>query len=100
MRCPICGRKPPMKLQLIDNWRKGWKLWSVRFSFLGMVTQFLALADWGAVLGIWNMMPVPVRVMFPGQFMSIISAVLFGAAMIARFIPQPKAMPERPDANA
>lgn len=88
-----------MKLKLLPHWRVLWRSWSVRLNAVG-----IALLGWFAVdpvslLGVWNMMPAPVRDLIPEQFLSTIGAALFALSLIARLVRQPK-MQEKIDAAA
>lgn len=61
MRCPICGRKPPMKLQLIDNWRAWYKRWSTWLAAAYATGTVLLLQNSGMVLGLVGFLPDPWR---------------------------------------
>lgn len=83
---------------LIDDWRQAWRMWSVRFSFMGLLTQFLAFTDWPSVLATFNMMPAPLREVLTPEIHLGLSAFFFSAALAARMIRQPKLEAKRNDA--
>lgn len=78
-------------MTLIDEWRECLKhAWSLRLVALGFVWQFMAFLNDSGALNVWNMMPQGAREIMPPWANHAISAVLFGSAFIARFIPQKK----------
>lgn len=78
-------------MRLIEHWRTYLKrAWSLR---LGALALFFTLLDWlnrAGLLNIWVMMPPEVRAALPPWITQAIGAVLFGAALAARVIKQPK----------
>lgn len=77
-------------MKLVAEWKHAWRLWSVRFSFMGLLTQILALADWPMLLSTFNMMPAALRELLPRELLAGLSAVFFLAAMASRIVAQPK----------
>lgn len=79
-------------MTLIDDWRSHLKhAWSLRLMALGFVFQALQFVNNSGLLPVWNSsMPAAIRDIIPPWLNQAISAVLFGAAMIARVIPQRK----------
>lgn len=84
-------------MTLIDEWRDCLKhAWSLRLTALGFLVQAISYINDLGLLNIWNMMPFGVRQIMPAHADHIISGVLFGAAFVARFIPQKKLADLRP----
>lgn len=75
-----------MKLRLIDNWRHGWKFWSVILGALGTIAGCADL-----LLPVWNMLPDDVRAILPADTLRLIGAALWVLALVARFVKQEKA---------
>lgn len=65
-------------MMVIDNWKQGWKLFSV---------QALALA--GAIPVIWTQLPDDVKAMIPASWMGVITAVVAVCGIIGRLVKQP-----------
>ena len=90
MLCPICGRKPPMRLRLIENWRSFWRMWTTRINAIGLALMTWLAVDPVSLLAVWNMMPASVHAVLPRNFVVILGAALFALSMIARLVRQPK----------
>lgn len=80
---------PLPKPRPIENWRRGWRFWSVRLGALGIVAEFADMAN--AVLPVWNMLPDDVAAMLPAHTLRLIGSGLWVLALIARFIRQESA---------
>lgn len=74
-----------MKLTLIDNWKHGWKMWSVILGVFGLIAEY---AD--DALELWYYLPDDILGFVPAQYLHWISGGLWGTALIARFIKQEK----------
>lgn len=79
-----------LRQRLIDDWRLGWRFWSVRFGGLAIALQTLLLSWASLPLDLWNMMPSEVKAHVPPRIAFALPAVFFAAAMAARFIQQGK----------
>lgn len=77
-------------MTLIDDWKSHLKhAWSMRLMALGLVLQAIQFLNDSGLLTVWNSsMPAAIRDVIPPWANQAMSAVLFGAAMIARVIPQ------------
>lgn len=67
-------------MQIIPEWRQGWRYWSAQANALGLVLLTLS----SEALPLWNMLPGEARTMLPGW----ISYPFFVAALALRFIRQ------------
>jgi hypothetical protein len=77
-------------MQLIDDWKQSWKLWSVQLGTIGMAIQ-TAFLTWGDLpITMWNMMPDAVQNIIPERLAFLLPVVFFAAGGIARLIKQPK----------
>lgn len=77
-------------MQLIEDWKQSWKLWSVQLGTAGMALQ-TAFLTWGDLpLTMWNMMPDALQGLVPERFAFLLPVVFFAAGGIARLIKQPK----------
>lgn len=79
-----------IKPRLIPDWRKAWRLWSVRLNALGLAILGWVQFDPVAALAVWNMMPAPVRDVLPSNFIALAGLALFALSMLARIVRQPK----------
>lgn len=70
-----------MKLRLIDNWKKAWKLASVQINAVGLV--FMAIDFIGQT---WNSLPPFIQQKIPNA--STIALVLFALGIVGRLIKQ------------
>lgn len=79
-----------LKIELIDNWKKGLKLWSVRLSTVGasIMGMFLYFPDWS--LHLFNAMPRDIRNMVPDRVALVLAMVIFIGSAIARIVKQRK----------
>lgn len=77
-------------MQLIENARNWWRLWSQRLNAVGLALLGWFAFDPVATLYVWNAMPHAVRDIVPPRYMLLLSAVFFALAMIARMVKQPK----------
>lgn len=65
-------------MMVIENWQKGWKLFSVQ-----------ALAVAGAIPVIWSQFPDDMKAMIPAGWMGTITAVIAVCGIIGRLVKQP-----------
>lgn len=79
-----------IKVRLVDGWRQAWRWWSVRLNAIGLIILSWVQFDPVGALGVWNMMPHPVRMVLPSNFVMLAGLVLFALSMIARLVKQPK----------
>lgn len=77
-----------MKVRVIDNWRAGWKLWSVRLNITGAGFTALLLALPDTLAGLWSSLPTDFTAIFPATILPFIPLLLFIAATGARFVKQ------------
>lgn len=77
-------------MQLIDDARQWWRLWSVRLNAIGLAILAWVQFDPVSVLAVWNMMPLDVRAALPPTTVRIVGLALVALAMIARLVKQPK----------
>lgn len=75
-------------MKLIDNWRHGWKFWSVRLGLLGVILELADLAN--IILPVWSMIPDDVSAMIPDGASKAIGVALCALSLVARFIRQEK----------
>lgn len=75
---------------LVDGWRSAWRWWSVRLNALGLLVLSWVQFDPVGALAVWNMMPHPVRMVLPSNFVMLAGLGLFALSMIARMVKQPK----------
>ena len=66
-----------LKARLIADWRRAYRLWSVRLSALGL-----------AIMSAWPSIPQEVRELIPGQ--RWIAAAMFAAVILGRLVNQEK----------
>jgi hypothetical protein len=84
-------------VKLIEEARQWWRMWSQRINAFGLLILSYIAIDPVSVLVVWNMMPPEVRTRAPITLVASIGAVLFGLAMLARMVRQPKL--EKSDGN-
>lgn len=79
-----------MKIELIEGWRKWYKLWSVRLTVLGtlIVGWFLASPD--AFLQVWLMLPQDLKDTLPPSVVKFIPIAILVAGTLARVVKQKK----------
>lgn len=75
-------------MKLIPDWKKCWKMWSMRISAFGALVMG-AIATWPEQLMLmWQSMPAEVRDLIPTYSASYVAAGLFAACAIARLVKQ------------
>lgn len=78
------------KLELIEGWRKWYRLWSIRLGLLGtaITAVFLAIPD--AALQVWAILPGDIKETLPPEFVKYFGLFLMAAGSFARIIKQNK----------
>lgn len=76
------------KVELIEDWRKAHKLWSVRLSAAGaaLLSAFFAFPD--AMVHVWNMIPVELKAYIPAEYAKWIPVALIVSGVLARIVKQ------------
>lgn len=79
-----------MKIELVDNWKKWHKFWSVRLGLMGaaITTGFLAAPD--AAIQVWAVLPGEVKATFPPDFVKYFGIFLIAIGSFARIVKQNK----------
>lgn len=77
-------------MQLIDNARQWWRLWSIRLNALGLAILGWVQFDPVSALAVWNMLPYEARRVLPPNFLMIVGMALFALSMLSRLLAQPK----------
>lgn len=72
----------------IDNWRKWYRLWSIRLGAIGASLTTLLIASPDAVLYAWNLLPMDLRAAIPPQYVPLIGVFIFVMSMVARLVKQ------------
>lgn len=76
------------KPELIEEWKKAHKLWSVRLSAIGAAVMGVFTFWPDSALYLWSAMPSEVREMIPERFVSAIALFVFAASAISRIVKQ------------
>jgi hypothetical protein len=74
---------------MIADWRRAWRLWSVRVSALGSLIFALLLAAPDQVLAIWSALPPELQAMIPNS--RELGLFLLVGSTIARILKQRQA---------
>lgn len=77
-------------MQLIDNARQWWRLWSIRLNAIGIAILGWVQFDPVGALTVWNMLPPAVRDVLPANFLTVAGLALFVLSMLSRVVAQPK----------
>ncbi|MDZ7894164.1 MAG: hypothetical protein U5M50_03900 [Sphingobium sp.] len=77
-----------LRSRVIDQWRLGWRLWSVRLHAAALALAALFAAAPQAVLELWAMLPVEAKAAIPPHFARWIPVLLGAAGIAARFVKQ------------
>lgn len=75
-------------MKLIDNWRQGWKFWSVQLDVLGLALLGALEAFPSAVYHAWAMMPEAMRSHMGTDVIQWAAYASIAAGIVARFIKQ------------
>jgi len=76
------------KPELIEDWKKATRLWSVRFGIIGTAVMGLFTAWPESALYLWGAMPFEVRALIPERFVSAIALFVFVMSTVSRIIKQ------------
>lgn len=77
-------------MRLVDNWRGGWKWWSVRLNLIGNALLWSMLGWPDVAREIWASLPDEIKMLLPTRTALWIPALIFVAGLIARYIQQGK----------
>lgn len=77
-----------LRARVIDHWRMGWRLWSVRLHALAVAVAALFAAAPSTVLEAWAALPPELKAEIPPHFARWIPVVLGVAGILARFVRQ------------
>lgn len=75
-------------MKLIPEWRKAYKMWSVRLSALGAVLMGVILAWPDSLLYLWSMMPAEVYAYLPERLVQVLAFVIFLMSALSRIVKQ------------
>lgn len=76
------------KVELIEDWKKATRLWSVRFGLIGTAVMGIFTAWPESALYLWGAMPGEVRALIPERFVSAIALFVFVMSTVSRIIKQ------------
>jgi len=76
------------KIELVDDWKKAPKFWSVITSFIGTCIMGFFTIWPESALYLWGAMPNEVKTLLPDQLATGIAMFIFIASMISRLIKQ------------
>lgn len=76
------------KLELVDDWKKAHRFWSVIFSALGTALMGLFTVWPESALYLWQMMPYEVKQIMPSNIATAIAMVIFIMSIASRLIKQ------------
>lgn len=79
-----------VRARLVDDWKRAWRWWSMRFNAAGIAVLAFVQFEPGAVLWVWNMMPGEVRRFLPPNFLLWVGLGLFLLSMLSRVVKQEK----------
>lgn len=82
------------KPELIEDWRKCWRFWSVRLGVMGSAITAVLIAFPDVALSAWAMLPADLKAAIPERYMPLIGVGIFVASLIARAIKQTKLEPK------
>ena len=77
-------------MQLISDWKKAWRFWSVQLAAVGalLTTALIALPD--VAIGAWAVLPAEMKAAIPSEYMPLLGVAVFVLSMVARVIKQPE----------
>jgi hypothetical protein len=78
------------KLELIEEWKKAYRFWSVRLSLIGsaILSAFFAFPE--AMIDVWNSIPGDLKTYFPAEWAKWIPIAIIIAGVLARLFKQKK----------
>lgn len=77
-------------MKLVPDWKLMWRSWSVRLNAIGLAVMSLIWFDPSIALMLLNAMPSGVRAILPANAVTLASVLIYGAAILARIVHQPK----------
>lgn len=78
------------KLQLIVEWKKVLRFWSVQLAIVGSALTALLIAVPDAAIYVWGMLPADLKALIPENYTPLIGVGVFALSVIARVIKQTK----------
>lgn len=79
-----------MKIELIEGWRKWYKLWSVRLVILGTTLTGWFLASPDAFLNVWLMLPPELKAVLPPDVIKYVPIFILASGTLSRLVKQKK----------
>lgn len=83
-----------MKIELIDDWKKAYKFWSVIFSALGTAVMGFFTIWPDSALYLWQMMPSEIKQILPSNLATLIAMFIFLMSMASRLVKQKRLQDE------
>lgn len=77
-------------MQLINDWRKSWKFWSIRLGLIGTALTSIFLAAPEAALYAWALLPDDIKSVLPPAFIKFSGIGILALSFIARLVKQTK----------
>lgn len=77
-------------MQLIRDWRKAWKFWSIRLGLIGTALTSIFLASPEAALYAWALLPEDIKTHMPPEVVKYMGIAILAGSFVARIIKQPK----------
>lgn len=77
-----------LRARIVDDWRLGWRFWSIRLQAAAIATGAVLAAAPGFAGAIWSTIPADVRAMIPGTIGRWLPVAFGVLAMLARFVKQ------------
>lgn len=77
-------------MQIINDWRKAWRFWSIRIGILGTCVASIFLAAPDAALYAWALLPDDIKSHLPPAFIKFSGVGILILSFIARLVRQPK----------
>ncbi len=75
-------------MKLVDDWRRGWRWWSVKLNLIGNALLVGLLAFPSIAQDVWASLPPDLKAMMPQRIAYFLPLSIFIAATIARLIQQ------------
>ena len=74
--------------RLIDDWRRGWRFWSVRLQAMALASGTALIAAPDLLARGWAAIPVDMRALLPGDLARWLPLIFGLLALLARFLKQ------------
>lgn len=84
----LIERVRPLREQLIEDARRAWRFWSLRFGAAALALQSLVLAAPDSALQAWAVLPEELKALLPVHWVNVVAAVLTAAGLVARVVKQ------------